>query len=82
MKAHHIHFLILVAILGTGIITFFSVRNNSSTQLAVGVVTTVAYVCWGVIHHAIQKDLHQRVVVEYILVGLIAIMLLVTVLGS
>jgi lipopolysaccharide export LptBFGC system permease protein LptF len=81
MKQSIIHFLVLVAILTAGVFTFIYVRPNTTIQLFVGIVTTVAYVLWGVIHHAIKKDMHQKVVVEYLLIGTIAIVLLVTMLG-
>ena len=81
MKQSIVHFLVLIAILTIGVLTFISVRPNTSMQLLVGVITAVTYVIWGLIHHATQKDLHQKIVVEYLLVGAIAIVVLVTMLG-
>lgn len=81
MKQSFMHFLVLVAMLAVGILTFIYVRPNTTLQLLVGIVTASAYVLWGLIHHAIQKDLHQKIVVEYFLIGAIAIVLLVTMLG-
>lgn len=81
MKRSFFHFLVLIAILGAGVFTFIRVAPNTTLQLFVGIVTAVAYVLWGLVHHAIKKDLHQRVVVEYLLIGAIAIVLLVTMLG-
>jgi uncharacterized membrane protein len=81
MKQSVIHFLVLIAILAAGVFTFIYVRPNTTIQLLVGIITAVAYVLWGLIHHAIQKDLHQKIVVEYLLIGVIAIVLLVTMLG-
>lgn len=81
MKQSVVHFLTLVIILVVGILTFIAVRPNTTLQLFVGIVTAVAYVLWGLIHHAMQKDLHRKVVVEYLLIGTIAIVLLVTMLG-
>lgn len=81
MKQSIIHFCILLAILVIGILTFIYVRPNTAVQLLVGIITASAYVLWGFIHHAIQKDLHQKIVIEYLLIGAIAIILLVTILG-
>ena len=81
MKRSVIHFLVLVAILASGIFTFIYVRPNTTLQLFVGIVTSIAYVIWGLIHHAVQKDLHRKIMVEYLLIGAIAIVLLVTMLG-
>ena len=81
MKQTIIHFLVLIGILGAGVLTFIVVAPNTTIQLLVGIITAVAYVLWGLIHHTIQQDLHQKIVVEYLLIGAIAIVLLVTMLG-
>ena len=81
MKKSMLHFVILALILGAGVITFWQVRPNTTLQLYTGIATSAAYVIWGLIHHAVQKDLHQKIVVEYLLIGTIAIVLLVTMLG-
>jgi len=81
MKQSVVHFIVLVAVLSVGVITFLYVRPNATLELYVGIVTAVAYVLWGLIHHAMKKDLHQKIVVEYLLIGAIAIVLLVTMLG-
>jgi len=81
MKQTVINFFVLIAILAAGVLTFLVVRPNATLQLLVGIITAVAYVLWGIIHHAIQKDLHQKIVIEYLLIGAIAIVLLVTMLG-
>jgi len=60
---------------------FLPFRPNASYQLFTGIATAVAYVLWGIIHHALEKDLHHKIVIEYMLVGAIAIVLLVTILG-
>jgi len=76
-----INYLVLLVILAGGVGTFYFVRPNVTLQLLVGIVTSIAYVFWGIIHHAIQKDLHHKIVIEYVLIGAIAIVLLVTILG-
>jgi len=78
-KSHIAHFIVLVAILAVGLGAFFYVSPNGSLQLTIGIITSVAYVLWGFIHHAMQKDLHKKIVVEYTLVGIIAIILLATI---
>lgn len=81
MKQSLYHFLVLIAILAAGIFTFIGVRPNTTLQLFIGIMTAVAYVLWGLIHHAVKKDLHERIMIEYLLIGTIAIVLLVTMLG-
>lgn len=73
-----LHVIVLFTILFGGIFTFWFAKGNTSLQLTIGVITTVAYVVWGIIHHSLKGDLYRKVVIEYVLVGLIAIVLLTT----
>ncbi len=75
-------YLVLVGILGGGLGVFYYVRPDTSLQFVVGVMTSIAYVFWGIIHHALKKDLHTRIMVEYVLMGAIAIVLLATILKT
>lgn len=82
MKRYQIiDYIVLFMILAGGVWTFMYVRPNVTLQLLTGIVTSVMYVLWGIVHHAIQKDLHHKIVIEYMLIGAIAIVLLVTILG-
>jgi len=73
-----IHGAVLILILIGGAFTFWYASGNSSLQLAAGIVTCIAYVAWGIIHHALEGNLHRNVVIEYVLMGSIAIVLLLT----
>lgn len=61
---------------------FYYARGDAPLQLAVGIVTAVSYVAWGLLHHAMQQDLHKKIVIEYILIGALAVMLLLIILGA
>jgi hypothetical protein len=77
-KSQMIHGLVLLLILSGGAFTFWYATGNTKLQLLAGIVTSAAYVAWGIIHHALEGDLHPKVVIEYVLIGLIAIVLLLT----
>lgn len=77
-----VQYLVLTCILLGGLFCFYYAQGNTLLQFIVGVITSVCYVLWGVIHHMLKKDLHTRVVVEYILMGAIAIVLLATILKA
>lgn len=81
MKVHILHFIVLLLILSAGVGMFFSAQGNTGLQLMIGVVTSIAYVAWGIIHHVMQGDLHRKVMIEYVFIGGIAIILLFIVLG-
>jgi hypothetical protein len=79
---HILHYIVLAIILGAGLGAFLYASPDTALQFIVGIVIAVSYVIWGLIHHAIEKDLHQKVVVEYILIAAIAIVLLATILRT
>lgn len=81
-KGRQLHFLILLLILGGGVGLFYFARGDTGLQLAVGIVTAVSYVAWGLLHHAMQRDFHKKIVVEYVLIGTLAVMLLLIILGT
>lgn len=62
--------------MSTGLTLLYLTRGNPTLQFTIGVTTSVAYVFWGIIHHALNGDLHAKIVIEYILIGGIAIALL------
>jgi EamA domain-containing membrane protein RarD len=65
-----------------GAVTFYYVRENTTSQIFVSIVTSVAYVFWGLIHHMIKKDLQKKIVIEYMLIGLIAMIVLIVLIRS
>lgn len=75
------HYVMLSVILGIGLALFYAARPNVTQQVIIGVCTTVAYIIWGIVHHALVGDLHPKIVIEYVLIGAIADVLLVTMLG-
>jgi len=80
MKYRHFHFLILILILTIGVIALFATIGNRGLQLAISLAMAVAYIFWGAIHHYREKNLHIRIMVEYILIAAIAVMLIITML--
>lgn len=81
MKTRVVHFLILVAMLLVALVAFVVAAGNSGLQLVIGIVTAIAYVVWGIMHHVLVGDLHKKVVVEYVLIAAIAMLLLQVALG-
>jgi hypothetical protein len=81
-RVHILHYFVLLVILAGGLGAYYYATPDTSLQFVIGIIIAVAYVIWGLIHHALQKDLHQKIVVEYILIGAIAVILLATVLRT
>lgn len=73
---HIIHYLVLVVILGLAVVLFFLAAGNHQYQFKIAIITSTLYFIWGVIHHRLEGDLHPRIMVEYLLVALLAVILL------
>jgi hypothetical protein len=55
-------------------LTLFSYDKNF--QLSVALATAGAYVAWGVVHHAIHKDLYLETIVEYIAIAILGLVII------
>ncbi len=51
-------------------------RAEHGKQFIVTVCFVAYYILWGIIHHARDQTLHLKVVLEYILIGALAMLLL------
>lgn len=58
-------------------LTFLSIfRAEPTKQFIVTVLFVMYYILWGIIHHTRDQSLHLKIVLEYIVIGAIALMLL------
>lgn len=79
MKHHAaLHMAVLLLMLGASAFVFYMVRPDRTLQMIVGILMAAGYVLWGIVHHVMEGDLHPRLVIEYVLVGVIALVLLFT----
>ncbi len=80
MKEHDSHlthyiFLVLGLIVLGGLFVLF--RYNPTLQILIGGVGTVFYIIWGILHHALEDRVTGLVVVEYVVFGTLAFLLMV-----
>lgn len=73
---HSLYYLVLVTILGLGVILFYLFVGQAQKQFFVIIATSISYFFWGVVYHKLEGDLHIKIVVEYLLIALLAIILL------
>ncbi len=73
---HLLHYLPLIAVFLAGLLAFWLFSYNRVFQIIVAVVVAVSYVVWGVIHHAIHKDLYLSTVVEYIVIASLGLIII------
>lgn len=70
------HYFSLIIILSVGLTALFWFRYNHALQISVVIFMSAGYVAWGIIHHHSQKELHLKIVAEYLLIALVGILLL------
>ena len=74
---HHDYIWLLIG-LGIGAFSYFLLSSFPYFQAGVVVAMGLFYILWGTLHHAKQGDFHPKIVLEYSLIALIAIMMLLT----
>jgi hypothetical protein len=75
IKSHFWHYAILVLVIFVGGIVFFSYPDKT-VKFRVGTLTALAYIFWGIFHQLMEANLNLKIVVEYTLIGVLAIILL------
>jgi len=75
IKRHFWHYAVLVLVIFAGGIVFFSYPDKM-VKFKVGTLTTLAYIFWGIFHHLAEANLNFKIVIEYTLIGALAIVLL------
>lgn len=79
-KTYRVHYAFLLIILFLGLISFLVMASDPNLQFRIAVLTVLAYVGWGIVHHLLKGDLYLKIVVEYVLVAALVMVLLWTVL--
>lgn len=75
--AKHWHDYTLLVIAGfLFLVTLYNFKGNPQAQFVSSGIFVVFYVLWGIYHHAYEKTLHIKNVLEYLLMGLLFITLL------
>ncbi|GAJ16360.1 unnamed protein product, partial [marine sediment metagenome] len=66
------HYLALMAILSIGLGLFLYFGYNRQVQIGIVIALSAAYVVWGIFHHSLKKELHLKIILEYIAVATLA----------
>lgn len=80
IKLHLGYYISLITILAFGFLLLLLASPNRGLQIAVAILTTVLYIFWGIIHHIINHDLHPKIVVEYVLIGILGLTMIIFIL--
>lgn len=80
IKRHIFEYLMLATLAVFFIFLLSLFKGDRPSQFAVMTFFALAYLVWGIAHHAIHRSLHVKIVIEYILIAAIGIFLLQVVL--
>ena len=75
LSHHPLHYFTLLAVQLVGLWGILWFAYQPMMQLIVLVSMAVAYVVWGIAHHQEHHDLHPKIIVEYFLVALFAVLI-------
>lgn len=76
LKKHTGYYFSLFIILMLGLLLTFLATPNFMFQTIVILMTIFFYVLWGILHHLINHELTVKIVIEYILIGLLGVSIL------
>lgn len=77
---HIPHYVSLISIFIAGLIGFYVFSYDTYFQIAIAVALSASYISWGIIHHAVHKDICWKVIFEYIAVSILGLILVLTLL--
>jgi hypothetical protein len=78
MSKHLPHYISLIGILIAGILGFYFFSYDGFFQTAIITALAVSYVSWGVIHHAVHKDISFSIIMEYVAVSALGLIIALT----
>ncbi|MEK7565587.1 MAG: hypothetical protein AAB506_00905 [Patescibacteria group bacterium] len=70
-------FILLAIILSLGLYGLYYFRFLIQSQIIISLFLGLAYIFWGIFHHWCQKDLHPKVVLEYIAISVLVVFILI-----
>ncbi|MEK7160381.1 MAG: hypothetical protein AAB702_02775 [Patescibacteria group bacterium] len=76
LKTHKGYYLSLLTILVLGLLLTFLATPDFILQVIIILVTIFFYVFWGILHHLLNHELTPRIMIEYMLIGLLGISIL------
>jgi len=75
LSRHPLHYFTLLCIQLVGLWGLLWFNYNRPMQASILVSMAAAYVAWGIIHHHQHRDLHVKIVAEYLLMAILAILI-------
>lgn len=81
LKNDYLDYLALIAILSASLFGFIYFGSDRQLQMIMIGLGVFFYVLWGVVHHLVRHDFHLKILVEYVVIALLALVLIFSLLG-
>lgn len=81
-RTHLVHYTTILGIILLGIALLILFSANRGIQLVILITISLLYLAYGILHHSLEHDLTLKIVVEYVLVAVLAIVLFIFVRGG
>lgn len=75
-KKHLGYYLSLITILVLGLVLVLLASPNIDLQVIITLLTVFFYILWGLFHHLTNHELTVKIVIEYVLVGVLGVSIL------
>lgn len=75
-KKHLGYYLSLITILVLGLALVLLASPNIDLQVIITLLTVFFYILWGLFHHLTNHELTAKIVIEYVLVGVLGVSIL------
>ncbi len=72
-KKHVVYYLFLFFLLAIGVFLGFETKYDRQLQIDAVLLLSLAYATWGILHHMLHHDLTLKIVIEYVLMGLLGV---------
>jgi len=76
LKQNTLDYLILLTAAVFFLISLSFFSNNRMTMFVVVLIFVSFYIIWGAFHHSLKKNLYLKNLLEYILIGFLALILI------
>lgn len=70
---HISHYAVLLCLMLAGLIALTLVPKSTPVQSLILISISAAYFLWGVVHSALERELHSEIVLEYLLFSLLGL---------
>ncbi|MFZ2202086.1 MAG: hypothetical protein WAV56_01685 [Microgenomates group bacterium] len=77
---HISHYAVLLILMVVGLVSVTITGKNTITHTLILIALAASYTIWGLIHSALEGELHSEVIMEYLLFGLLGLALVLGVL--